>query len=105
MSAIAKLSIRTRLGAAFAALIALAAMVGVVGLTRLQAISADLTLIRSDQVPIAERVVDIIENFNLISRELREALLWDEPAKVATSLQAVQTARAPRANMTCCTYP
>ena len=92
MNIIANLSISARLGAAFAAVIALAGVVVVVGLTRLQAISADLSLIGRDRLPKVQQVVDLGDNANLIARELRNALLWDDPTKVAASLAAVRGA-------------
>ena len=88
-----RLTIRARLGTAFAALIALAVAVVFIGLTRLHAINADLSLIRSDRVPSVEKVVDIVDDLDLIARELRNAVLWEDLAKVAASLDTVQVAR------------
>ncbi len=88
-----RLTISARLGAAFAALIALTVAVVFIGLTRLHAINTDLSLIRSDRVPKVEKVVDIVDDLNLISRELRNAVLSEDAAKVAASLDTVQTAR------------
>jgi methyl-accepting chemotaxis protein len=39
-------------------------------------------------------VVDITDNVNLIARELRNALIFDDPAKVAGALEAVKATRA-----------
>jgi len=87
------IKIGKRLGAAFAAVIALAAAVVVIGITRLSDVTESITLIGNDRVPKVQMLVKVTDQVNLIARELRNALLLEDPAKVATSLDIAQKAR------------
>jgi len=87
------LKIGKRLGAAFAAIVALAAVVVVIGITRLADITESVTLIGNDRLPKVQQVVKVIEQVNLIARELRNALILDDPAKVSAFLNTVEKGR------------
>ncbi len=93
MSFFNNLRIGSRLGTAFGAVIALAAIVVVIGITRLSDISASLSLIGSDRVPKVAKLADVVEDVNLIARELRNALIWDDAVKVNEALDASMQAR------------
>jgi methyl-accepting chemotaxis protein len=81
-----------RLAIAFGALVLAAAAVVLYGISRLSHLTDSLTLIGHDRVPKVQHVVDITANLNLVARELRNTLIFDDPAKVSaaieTSLQA-----------------
>jgi len=93
MNRIANLRIGARLNLAFATVIGLAAVVVVIGISRLSNISDSLTLVGSDRVPKVQRLADITDNVNLIARELRNALIFSDAAKVAAALDVSQKAR------------
>ena len=94
MSFFSNLKIGPRLGFAFATVIALAAVVVVIGITRLSGLNDSLEKIGSDRLPKVVQTVEIADQVNLIARELRNQLIWDDAAKVAASLEAVKKARA-----------
>ena len=87
------LKIASRLGLAFAALIALALLVGMIGISRLSQVNESLALIGKDRVPKVQQAADITDDVNLIARELRDALIWNDAAKVKTALDAASEAR------------
>ena len=93
MKTLNNLNIGARLGLAFAAVIALAAVVVFIGISRLSELKDSIKLIGDDRVPKVVLLVDIGDDVNLIARELRNALIWDDPAKVATALDTAQQAR------------
>jgi hypothetical protein len=86
--------IGSRLGLAFGALIALALLVGIIGVTRLSHANESLALIGSDRVPKVQQSAAITDDLNLIARELRNALIWNDEAKVKTALDTATEARA-----------
>jgi methyl-accepting chemotaxis protein len=86
--------IGARLGLAFGALIALALLVGIIGVTRLSHANESLALIGSDRVPKVQQSAAITDDLNLIARELRNALIWNDEAKVKTALDTATEARA-----------
>ncbi len=92
MNPLAKLNIGARLGLAFAAVIALAAVVVVIAIVRLSDLSQSLTLIGNERVPKVQKLIEISDNLNLIARELRNTLIWDDAAKVAQALEVVKKA-------------
>jgi outer membrane translocation and assembly module TamA len=94
MNPLANLNIGPRLGLAFAAVIALAVMVAAIGISRLSTLTDSITLIGNDRVPKVQKLADITDNVNLIARELRNTLVWDDATKVAGALETVKTARA-----------
>ena len=93
MMSLKDLNIGARMGLAFAAVIALAAVVVGIGVTRLSNITENITLIGNDRVPKVQRLADITDDVNLIARELRNSLIWDDTAKIGTALETVLKAR------------
>ncbi len=87
------LNIGARMGLAFAAVIALATVVLVIGISRMSQLTDSLTLIGDDRVPHVVKVADMVDNVNLIARELRNALIWTDAAKVNTALDTVAQTR------------
>jgi methyl-accepting chemotaxis protein len=94
MSFFSNLKIGPRLGFAFATVIALAAVVVVIGITRLAGLNESLYLIGSDRLPKVVTLVEIGDDVNLVARELRNQLIWDDPAKQAGSREVIQ--KSPR---------
>jgi len=94
MNALKNLKLGTRLGLAFAAIILLSAVVVVIGITRLSAVTDSLTVIGADRVPKVQKLADMTDDLNLIARELRNALIWDDAAKIKTATDTVIQARA-----------
>jgi len=93
MNLLSNLRIGVRLGLAFAAVIALAAVVVVIGITRLSHITDNISLIGADRVPKVQKLADITDDVNIIARELRDALIFDDAAKVAAALDTAVKAR------------
>ena len=93
MNALSRLSIAPRLGLAFAAVIAIAAVVVGVGINRMAAITDGLTLIAMDRLPKVQMLGAITLDVDVISRELRNALIFTEPAKVSAAIDAAAQAR------------
>jgi methyl-accepting chemotaxis protein len=87
------LNIGVRLGVGFAALIVVAIVVGLVGITRLSHVTSNLSLIGSDRAPKVMQLANITDDVNLIARELRNALIFNDPAKVAAAVDASEQAR------------
>ncbi len=83
------LKIGPRLGMAFAVVIALAAVVVVIGITRLSHLNESLDKIGSDRLPKVVTLVEIADDVNLVARELRNQLIWDDPQKLAGSREAI----------------
>ena len=83
------LKIGPRLGMAFALVIALAAVVVVIGITRLSHLNESLDKIGSDRLPKVVTLVEIADDVNLVARELRNQLIWDDPQKLAGSREAI----------------
>ena len=94
MNTFNNIRIGSRLGLAFGALIALALLVGIIGVTRLSHANESLALIGSDRVPKVQQSAAITDDLNLIARELRNALIWNDEAKVKTALDTATEARA-----------
>ncbi len=93
MNALNNLKIGSRLAFAFATVIALALLVGAIGVSRLSALNEDLGLIGRDRVPKVELVSEIVDDVNLIARELRNAVIFGQEAKVDAALQTALSAR------------
>jgi methyl-accepting chemotaxis protein len=88
-----RLRIGPRLAVAFAALLLAAAGVVLYGISRLSNVTDSLTLIGEDRIPKVQKLTDVTDNINLIARELRNTLIWSEPAQVAGALDASNKAR------------
>jgi methyl-accepting chemotaxis protein len=94
MNFLTRLRIGPRLGLAFGALLLAAAAVVTFGITRLSNLTDSITVIGKDRLPTVEQLVTITDDINLIARELRNTLIFDDPAKLAASLEVVAKARA-----------
>jgi methyl-accepting chemotaxis protein len=94
MNISAHLRIGPRLGFAFGAVLLAAAAVVLYGISRLSHLTESLTLIGEDRIPKVQKLVEITDNINLIARELRNTLIFDDPAKVAEAIDAAAKARA-----------
>jgi hypothetical protein len=93
MSFFYNLKIGPRLGVAFATVIALAAVVVVIGITRLSDLNESLNKIGEDRLPKVVTLVDIADDVNLAAREVRNQLIWDDPAKQAGSREVIEKSR------------
>jgi methyl-accepting chemotaxis protein len=87
------LKITPRLALGFGSIIVIASAVVIIGITRLGHLAGSLEEIGEDHVPKLEQVVAITYEVNVISRELRNMLLWNDPAKVAGAVEAVAKSR------------
>jgi len=92
MNLLNNFTVASRLGTAFALVIALAALVVLVGITRLAQITDSVRLIDDDRVPAVQKLADISDNVNLSARELRNTLIWDDPAQINNALDIAQKA-------------
>ena len=93
MSFFTNLKIGPRLGFAFATVIALATVVVAIGITRLSSLNESLITIGEDRLPKVVTLVEIADDVNLVARELRNQLIWDDPDKLAGSREAIQKSR------------
>ena len=93
MNFLANLKIGPRMGFAFATVIALAAVVVVIGITRLSHLNESLNKIGEDRLPKVVTLVEIADDVNLVARELRNQLIWDDPAKLAGSREIIEKSR------------
>jgi len=93
MSFFYNLKIGPRLGVAFATVVALAAVVVVIGITRLSDLNESLTKIGEDRLPKVVTLVEIADDVNLVARELRNQLIWDDAAKLAGSREVIAKSR------------
>ncbi|MBT9456233.1 MAG: MCP four helix bundle domain-containing protein [Burkholderiaceae bacterium] len=87
------LNIGARLGAGFALLIVIAVAVVLLGLSRMAELNTSLQLIDHDRVPKVQKLADISDDVNLIARELRDALIFDDPAQQRAALDLSAKAR------------
>jgi methyl-accepting chemotaxis protein len=94
MNLLNRLNIAQRLMLATAAMLVMASLVVITGITRLSVLAADLRQIGHDRVPKVQRLAGITENLNTIARELRNALIYAEPAQINGALEEVLAARA-----------
>ena len=94
MNFLRNLRLGARLGLAFGVVITLSAAVVLIGITRLANLTDSLHFIGSDGVPKVEQVAEITDGVNLIARELRNALIFEDPAAVSVALETVVKTRA-----------
>ncbi len=94
MFLLSRLRIGARLALAFASVIALSAIVVTIGIARMGDISASLSLIDEDRVPKVVQVVGVSDNLNDITRELTNALMYDDPARTQAAIAEVTKSRA-----------
>jgi len=93
MQNLRNLRLGTRLGLAFGLVILLAAAVVLIGISQLSSVTTNLKLIGSESLPKVMQVTELTDHVNLIARELRNTLIFDEPAKVSASLDTVVKTR------------
>jgi methyl-accepting chemotaxis protein len=89
MSFLVNLKISMRLALGFASVLLLATAVVVIGIARLSDLKDSLTVIGEDRLPQLEQVGDITYEVNLVTRQLRNMLIWNDSAKVAGAIEAV----------------
>jgi len=87
------LRIGHRLALAFLLIVLVSATVVVYGIGRLSAVTASLHSIDSEHLPRVQKLVDIGNDVHLVARELRDALIVDDAARVKAALQASENAR------------
>jgi methyl-accepting chemotaxis protein len=88
-----RLRIGPRLAVAFGALVLAAAGVVLYGISRLSHLTDTLTVLGENRIPKLQQLAEITGGINLIARELRNALIWSDPAQVATALDTSEKAR------------
>ena len=88
MNFFSNMKISARLGLAFASVIAIATVVVAIGISRLSTITESITLIGGDRVPKVEKLAHMTDAEKLVATQLRNALIWDDPAKVTGALGA-----------------
>ncbi|MFK7885946.1 MAG: methyl-accepting chemotaxis protein [Gammaproteobacteria bacterium] len=88
-----RIRVGPRLAAGFAILALATLTIGFYGINRLANLTESLTLIGEDRLPKVAQLADNVENINLIARELRNTLIFDDPAKVADALKIVRGAQ------------
>ncbi|PKO36006.1 MAG: methyl-accepting chemotaxis protein, partial [Betaproteobacteria bacterium HGW-Betaproteobacteria-6] len=93
MNFLTQMKIGPRLALAFGAVIALAVAVVLIGITRMATVTGSLSLIGNDRVPKVQMMADLTDDANIIARELRNALIWDDPTKVNAALEQAAKAR------------
>ncbi len=93
MSHLARLNIGARLGLAFATVIALAALVVVVAIARLADVTHSLSMIGSDRVPKVQMVGQMSNSASLAATEMRNMVIFTDPAKIQQALDQVLSAR------------
>ncbi|MFK8017866.1 MAG: methyl-accepting chemotaxis protein, partial [Gammaproteobacteria bacterium] len=94
MFSLNSIHVGTRLTVAFAVLALATLFVGVYGIDRLANLTASLTLIGEDRMPKVSQLGENVDHINLIARELRNTLIFDDQAKINTALGVVRDARA-----------
>ncbi|MFK8052509.1 MAG: methyl-accepting chemotaxis protein [Woeseiaceae bacterium] len=93
MLSLNELRVGVRLTAGFGALLLATLIIGLYGVNRLNNLTDSLTLIGEDRMPKVQRLADNLSAINLIARELRNTLIFEEPTKVAESLDIIRGAQ------------
>jgi len=93
VNALHNLNLGPRLGVAFAAVIAISAVVVGIGINRLGAVTDEIVLIGNDRVPKVQQLSEVTDDVNLIARELRNAIIYSDPQKINTAVEAAGAAR------------
>ena len=88
-----RLRIGPRLALAFGVLLLAAAAVVLYGVSRLSNLTESITVIGEERIPKVQQMADITDNINLIARELRNRLIFTDPAMVTASLEIVVKTR------------
>ncbi len=93
MRFLTNLKLSTRLGVAFATLLLLATIVVSVGISELSSLNSSLGLISADRVPKVQKLADITDDVNLIARELRNTLIFEDERTVNEAIAIASSAR------------
>ncbi|MDY0749084.1 methyl-accepting chemotaxis protein [Paucibacter sp. R3-3] len=86
MTMLGRMSIRSRLNSAFFILTGITACCIVIALQRLEAINTSLSRVDASVLPTLTRISVLDERANLVARDLRNALLFTDEAKVGEVL-------------------
>ncbi|HET7773716.1 MAG TPA: MCP four helix bundle domain-containing protein, partial [Burkholderiaceae bacterium] len=89
MNSLANMRIGARLGLGFGVLVVLAVALALFGITRLAELSTNFSLVGDDRVPKVAKLSEVVDDVNLVAREMRNALIFKAPAKVDASLATV----------------
>jgi methyl-accepting chemotaxis protein len=89
MAFLSKLKIGTRLLLAFGMLIVLAVGVGGIGINRLDAQHEEMEYVNQDRIPKLIWLNQIAGNVHLAEREMRNAVILSDPARVEQSVQTI----------------
>ncbi|MFK8029999.1 MAG: methyl-accepting chemotaxis protein [Gammaproteobacteria bacterium] len=84
------LRIGPRLAISFGLIAATTLAIGIYGVNRLANLTDSLTLIGEDRMPKVSQLSDNVDHINLIARELRNTLIFDEPADVNSAIAIVR---------------
>lgn len=87
------LNLGTRLGVAFATLILMGFVVVSFGIQQLSSLSESLSVISADRVPKVKKLTEVTDDVNLIARELRNALIFEDPIRVEDAIEIAVGAR------------
>ncbi len=94
MKNLANMKIGARMALAFAGVIGLALVVVAVGVVHLGRLADGAHEVGRQRLPKVLRVFDIVEDVNLVARELRNMLIFDDAARLTASNQAIAKSRA-----------
>lgn len=89
-----RFKIGPRLAASFLALLLAMGALCALALSGLHELAAQLRFIRDDRLPKVERLVSVADNVNIVARQTRNILLFDDAAKRADWLASIEKARA-----------
>ncbi|HWP17820.1 MAG TPA: methyl-accepting chemotaxis protein [Burkholderiaceae bacterium] len=93
MNFLLRLSIGSRLAVGFAFVLGIACVLVALAVQRLSLLSGSVELIRTDRLPKVERVVTVVDQVNLVARELRNVLIFDDPQWLERSTRSIEAAR------------
>ncbi len=93
MTFLDNLKIAPRMALGFGSVIVLASAVVFVGISKLGELVTSLNTIGETHLPRLEHVVDITHDVGVISRELRDMLLWHDAGKIAAAMGTVSKSR------------
>jgi len=93
MNTLSRLNIGPRLALAFAAVVALAVLLVGIAVSRMAFMNDEAALIERELLPQLRAFSDFENDLNLAARELRNALIFEEPSTLAASLDTLAAAR------------
>ncbi len=94
MNVLTRLNIGPRLGVAFASIVLIALIVVAVGISRMASMNDATALIDSELVPKLRTLSSASNESNRVARQLRNALIFDEPAAANAAIDDALAARA-----------